>query len=138
MRFLWQFHRAGVGSGIGIPYGLWVLGSVAAGVLLAAVWAAGILLGNALRTRTVLTQEGENALARWQAFQSHLKTVPGQLAPNGQDAAKWKRMLAYAVALGEEQELFHALRFGSRRAAWDTTNGSPPTCCGSARVGMAI
>ena len=58
--------------------------------------------------RQVLTQEGENALARWQAFQSHLKTVPGQLAPNGQDAAKWKRMLAYAVALGEEQELFHA------------------------------
>ena len=109
MRFLWQLLIAlALVAALGIPYGLWVLGSVAAGVLLAAVWAAGILLGNALRTRTVLTQEGENALARWQAFQSHLKTVPGQLAPNGQDAAKWKRMLAYAVALGEEQELFHA------------------------------
>lgn len=78
MRFLWQLLIAlALVAALGIPYGLWVLGSVAAGVLLAAVWAAGILLGNALRTRTVLTQEGENALARWQAFQSHLKTVPG-------------------------------------------------------------
>ena len=109
MRFLWQvFIAAVLVAGLGIPYGIWVLGSVAVGVLLAAVWAAGILFGNALRTRTVLTQEGENVLAQWQAFREYLKTVPGQLAPKGQDAARWKRMMVYAVALGEEKELFRA------------------------------
>lgn len=81
MRFLWQvFIAAVLVAGLGIPYGIWVLGSVAVGVLLAAVWAAGILFGNALRTRTVLTQEGENVLAQWQAFREYLKPCPAARA----------------------------------------------------------
>ena len=95
---------------IGIPYGYFVMAEDAfIGPIIVAVGGLGILVGNRIRSLELLTQEGEDQLALWQAFGRFLDDFTTFEEKELPDFQVWRQYLVYAVALGKSKAVMKSL-----------------------------